>query len=180
MSEELPETTVMNHDPTDTNFLERERIDEADVLVAALGTDEQNLLVAVLAKRLGVDRVFAVVENPEYITLFEEIGIDVAINPRGVTAEEITRFSFDTAAKNLAVLENDRANVLELKLGPESSLVGRPIRELDAEISGAFVIGAVVRNLSVLTPRGDTQLQPGDHIIVFAEPDVATDIASMA
>jgi trk system potassium uptake protein TrkA len=180
ISEELPETTVMNHDPTDTDFLERERIDEADVLVAALGTDEQNLLVAVLSKRLGVERVLAVVENPEYITLFEEIGIDVAINPRGVTAEEITRFSFDSAAENLAVLENDRANVLELELGPESSLVGRSIQELDADISGTFVIGAVIRNLSVLTPRGDTELEPGDHIVVFAEPDVATEIASMA
>jgi trk system potassium uptake protein TrkA len=180
ISEELPETTVMNHDPTDTDFLERERVDEADVLVAALGTDEQNLLVAVLSKRLGVERVLAVVENPEYITLFEEIGIDVAINPRGVTAEEITRFSFDSAAENHAVLENDRANVLELELGPESSLVGRSIQELDADISGTFVIGAVIRNLSVLTPRGDTELEPGDHIVVFAEPDVATEIASMA
>ena len=180
IAEDLPETTVMNHDPTDTDFLKRERIDEADVLVAALNTDEQNLLVAVLAKRLGVDRVLAVVENPEYITLFEEIGIDVAINPRSVTAEEITRFSFESAAENLAVLENDRANVLELEVGPESSLVGRSIQELDADISGAFVIGAVTRNLSVLTPRGDTELQSGDHIVVFAEPDVATEIASMA
>ena len=180
LAEKLPETTVMNHDPTDTDFLERERIDEADMLVAARGTDEQNLLVAVLAKRLGVDRVLAVVENPEYITLFEEIGIDVAINPQSATAEEITRFSFDNTAKNLAVLGDDQANVLELELGPESSLVGRSIRELDTDISGTFVIGAVVRSLSLLTPRGDTELHPGDHIVVFAEPGVATRIASMA
>ena len=179
LAEELPETTVMEHDATDADFLKREHVDEADVLVAALDTDERNLLTAVLAKRIGVERVIAVVGNPKYVTLFEEIGIDVAVNPREVTAEEITRFSFESAAENLAVLENDQAEVLELELGAESDLVGRSIRALDEEISGEFVLGAVTRNRTLLTPRGDTELQVGDHIVAFAEPPVAAKLAAM-
>jgi len=59
----------------------REHVDDADILVTALQSDEKNLLVSVLAKRLGVDRVIAVVDSPDYVTVFEEIGIDIAINP---------------------------------------------------------------------------------------------------
>lgn len=173
LAEDLPNTVVMQHDATDTDFLEREHVDEADILVAGMNSDERNLLIAVLAKRIGVDRVVAVVDNTEYVTLFEEIGIDVAINPRNVTAEEITRFSFENIAENLAVLENDQAEVLELELGADSSMVGKTLEELDSKLEGQFVFGAITRNNSFITPRGDTRLKAGDHIVVFVETSFA-------
>jgi len=179
LAEQLPDTMVMQHDPTDTGFLTREHVDEAEVLVVAMESDEKCLLVSVLASRLGVNRVIAVVNTAEYVTIFEEIGIDVAINPRGATAEEITRFSFESIAENLAVLENDQAEVLELQLGPDSGLVGKPIRQLDEEIAGQFVIGAVTRGRTLITPRGDTELRPGDHIVVFVETDAVNEITAL-
>lgn len=180
LAEELPGTTVMQHDPSDTEFLQREHIDEAEVLVVALESDEKCLLVSVLARRLGVDRVVAVVETAEYVTIFEEIGIDVAINPRRATAEEITRFSFESVAENLAVLENDQAEVLELQLGADSEFVGTPIQELDANIEGQFVVGAIARGRSLIMPRGDTVLRPGDHIVIFAETEAVGEITALA
>jgi trk system potassium uptake protein TrkA len=180
LAEDLPDTVVMQHDATDTDFLEREHVDEADILVAALNSDERNLLIAVLAKRIGVDRVVAVVDNTEYVTLFEEIGIDVAINPRNVTAEEITRFSFENTAENLAVLEDDQAEVLELELDTESSMVGKTLKELDTELDGQFVFGAITRDNSFITPRGDTELKPGDHVVVFVETSFADTFMSSA
>ncbi|MFC6720420.1 Trk system potassium transporter TrkA [Halobacteriaceae archaeon SHR40] len=173
LAEDLPNTVVMQHDATDTDFLEREHVDEADILVAAMNSDERNLLIAVLAKRIGVDRVVAVVDNTEYVTLFEEIGIDVAINPRNVTAEEITRFSYENIAENLTVLENDQAEVFELELDADSSMVGKTLEELDSELEGQFVFGAITRNSSFITPRGDTRLKAGDHIVVFVETSFA-------
>jgi trk system potassium uptake protein TrkA len=180
LAEQLPNTVVMEHDATDTAFLTREHVDEADIVVTALDSDERNLLVAVLAKRLGVDRVVAVVDSADYVTVFEEIGIDVAINPRTVTAEEITRFTFESVAENIAVLENDQAEVLELELSDGCALVGRPIQELVEEIDAKFVIGAIVRDRQHVTPRGDTVLQPGDHVIVLVETAFAGSLASMA
>jgi len=176
LAEDLPKTVVMEHDPTDTDFLTREHVDEADVVVAAMESDEQNLLVAVLAKRLGVDRVMAVVDNTEYVTLFEEIGIDVAVNPREITAEEITRFSFESAAENLSVLENDQAEVLELEIGPDSGFADRSIKDIDVNLGGQFVIGAIVRDHAYVIPRGDTVLQPGDHVVIFVESSFADDL----
>lgn len=178
LAEELPGTLVMEHEATDTEFLAREHVDEADIVVAAMDSDERNLLISVLSKRLGVDRVIALVDNAEYVSLFEEIGIDVAINPRRVTAEEITRFSFDNVAENLAVLEDDRAEVLEIELDEDSNLVGRSIQELAEEIDGQFVIGAVTRDRRVITPRGDTVLEVGDHIVVFVETGAIESLTS--
>jgi len=180
LSEELPNTMVMEHDATDTEFLTREHIDKAQVVVVSMESDEKSLLLSVLAKRLGVDRVVAVVDNAQYVTIFEEIGIDVAINPRTVTAEEITRFSFESVAENLAMLENDQANVLELELEPNSNLLGKSIQQLDSEIEGQFVIGAITRGRSLITPRGNTTLEAGDHIVVFTTPDVVTDFTALA
>lgn len=180
LAENLPNTVVMEHDATDTEFLTREHIDEADVVVTALGSDEKNLLISVLAKRLGVDRVIAVVDSPDYVTIFEEIGIDIAINPRTVTAEEITRFTYESVAENIAVLENDQAEVLELELTEGCALAGRPIAEIVAETDARFVIGAITRNNALVTPRGDTVLQGGDHVILFVEADAVSEVATMA
>jgi trk system potassium uptake protein TrkA len=180
LAENLPNAVVMEHDATDTEFLKREHVDDADILVTALRSDEKNLLVSVLAKRLGVDRVIAVVDSPDYVTVFEEIGIDIAINPRTVTAEEITRFTYESVAENIAVLENDQAEVLELELTEGCGLVGRPISEIVADTKGRFVIGAITRNRELVTPRGETVLRPGDHVILLVESDSVSEITGMA
>ena len=180
LAEKLPNTLVMEHDATDTDFLAREHVDKADIVVAALDSDERNLLVSVLAKRLGTDRVIAVVDNGEYVTVFEEIGIDVAINPRQVTAEEITRFTHRGIAENIAVLEGDQAEVLELELTDASDLINRPIREVAADLEANVVFGAITRNGDFITPRGDTELYAGDHIIVFVESPFVDEITTMA
>jgi trk system potassium uptake protein TrkA len=179
LAEELPKTVVMHHDATDTDFLLREHVDESDVLVAAMHSDERNLLTSILAERLGVSRVIATVDNTEYVELFEEIGIDVAINPRDVTAEEITRFSFESVAENLAVLENDQAEVLELELTADSGLVGKTLEELDRELDAQFVVGAITRDNTFVTPRGDTVLEVGDHVVVFVETEFADDLMEL-
>ncbi len=180
LAEELPGTLVMEHDATDTDFLAREHVDEADIVVTALDSDERNLLAAVLAKRIGTERVISIVDRGEYVTLFEEIGIDVAINPRQVTAEEIIRFTYDGVAENIAVLEDDRAEVLELELTEESELVGRTIADVVADVEANLVIGAITRNRELITPRGETELRPGDHIVAFVETAFVDELTSLA
>jgi trk system potassium uptake protein TrkA len=179
LAEELPNTLVMQHDATDTDFLKREHLDDADVLLAALNSDERNLLIAMLAKRLGVERVVAIVENLEYVELFEEIGIDVAINPRQETAEEIIRHTLESVAENLSVLQHDQAEVLEFAIDSESDLLGRTLAEIDADTDFSFVIGAITRGRSIVSPRGDTKLQAGDHIVVFLETEYVDAFTSL-
>ncbi len=169
LAERLPKTLVLESDATDVQFLAREHVDEADVVIASLDGDEKNLLVSLLARRLGVDRTIAVIENLEYAELFETVGIDVAVNPREETAEEIIRFTRANHTEKIAMLEHDRAEVIEFEVGEDSVLVGGPIQDVMDDLPDGVVVGAISRSGDYITPRGSTVIEPGDHVVVFAD-----------
>lgn len=172
LSERLSATTVRNTDPTTRDFLETERATDIDIVVAALDQDsEANLLAALRAKRMGVNRSVAIVDHGEYVDLFEDAGVDVAVNPRRATAEEIIEFARDQNTLNVALLENNQAEVIEIRIDAGSALAGRPIAEAIADFPPGVVIGALTRNGSFLMPRGDTVVRPGDHAVVIADSD---------
>jgi len=179
LAEALPQSTVLQNDATDVDFLTSEYVDEADIVVAALDSDEQNLLVSLLAERIGVDRTVSIVETPEYVELFEAVGVDIAVNPREETAEEIIRFTRDARPEKIAMLEHDRAEVLEIELDGESVLVGRRLAEAMAELPGGVVVGAASRAGDLITPRGETVLEAGDHVVVFVEASVLDDVVAV-
>ena len=169
IAEDLSGTTVLESDATDRMFLEREHIKDVDVVITALDSDEKNLLASLLAKRLGAERAVAVVDSGAFVDLFEEVGIDVAVNPREATAEEITRFTREYQAENVAIIESDRAEVLEIEIDGDSILVDRTIAESAADLPNGVVIGAITRNGRFVIPRGDTVVERGDHVVVFVE-----------
>jgi trk system potassium uptake protein TrkA len=178
LAERVPAATVLSHDATDPEFLTREHVQDADVVVATLGSDERSLLAALLAKRVGADRAIAVVEQPRYVELFEAVGVDVAVNPREVTAEEITRFTRDRRAENVAIVGSGGAEVLEVEIDDESALAGRPIVEGVADLPDGVVVGAIARGEDLVTPRGDTVVEVGDHVVAFAQADAVEEVTS--
>ena len=179
LAEALPGTTVLESDATDRDFLEREHIGDVDVVVSALGDDERNLLASLLTKRLGAGRAVAVVDDGEYVALFEEVGVDVAVNPREVTAEEITRFTRERRAENVAMIGDGRAEVVEFEVDGESVLVDRPIQESVGELPDGVVLGAITRNGELVVPRGDTVIRAGDHVVVFVDAAVIDEAQSL-
>ncbi|EJN60373.1 trk system potassium uptake protein TrkA [Halogranum rubrum] len=178
LAEELPNTVVMESDATDMAFLEREHIGDADMVVAALDSDEKNLLVTLLAQRLGTERTVAVIDTTSYVELFETVGVDVAVSPREVVAEEITRFTREGGAENIALIETDKAEVLEIEIDDASVLSGQPIREAVGQLPDGVVIGAITRNREFIVPRGDTVIQAGDHVVVFADATVVDEVTA--
>ncbi|WP_290813591.1 Trk system potassium transporter TrkA, partial [Halovivax sp.] len=179
VAEALPKTLVLESDATDVDFLAREHVDEADVLIAALDSDEKNLLEALLARRVGVERTIAVIENLTFAELFEMVGVDVSINPREETAEEIIRFTRAGRTEKIAMIEHDRAEVIEFEVGPDSALVGRPIVEAAADFPDGVVVGAISRGGELVTPRGSTVVEAGDHVVVFVHADVLDEVVEL-
>jgi trk system potassium uptake protein TrkA len=169
LAEQLPGTTVINGDATDQDLLTREDVGEADVLVAALENDQQNLLATLLAKEMGTGRTIAVTNNGDFADLFETVGVDVAVSPREVTGEEITRFTRARRAENVSIIESDRAEVLEIEVDAESVLADRTLRESAADLPDGLVVGAITREGALITPRGDTVIEKGDHVVVFTD-----------
>ena len=178
LAEDLPNTVVMESDATDIAFLEREHIGDADMVVATLDSDEKNLLVTLLAQRLGTERTVAVIDTTSYLELFETVGVDVAVSPREVVAEEITRFTREGGAENIALIETDKAEVLEIEIDDASVLAGQPIREAVAELPTGVVIGAITRNREFIVPRGDTVVESGDHVVVVDDAAVVDEVTA--
>jgi trk system potassium uptake protein TrkA len=178
LAEKLPDTVVMESDATDMEFLEREHVGDTDLVVAALESDEKNLLVSLLAARLGVERTVAVIDATEYVDLFEAVGVDVGVSPREVVAEEITRFTREGGAENVALIESHKAEVLEIQVDDESVLAGREIRESIQQLPEGVVVGAITRDREFITPRGDTVVEAGDHVVLFVDAAVVGDVTS--
>jgi trk system potassium uptake protein TrkA len=165
-AEEVPEARVFQTTGLDPDFLERERLGQAEAAVFAMPEDEKNLYAATLARMRGVGFTVAIVHEPHSVEVLEHAAVDVAVNPRLVTAEEIVRFAHDPRTQQVAMLEGDRFEVLDLVVRPESEYVGQPFR--DMPIRGAL-IGAIVRDDKAIFPHGDDVLEAGDRVIVFTE-----------
>jgi len=171
VAEAMPDVRAFHAHAFDPEFLERERIGRATAAVFCLNDDAKNLYGAILAKGHGVRLTIALVHDEVSVDVYERGGVDVAINPRQVTAEEMVRFAHDPRLRQIAMLDGDRFEILDLTVRPQSELVDRPFRELPATGS---LIGAVIRNGSVLFPHGSDVLRAGDRVIIFVEAQRAS------
>jgi trk system potassium uptake protein TrkA len=166
VAEELPDARVYCATGVDGDFLERERIGQARAAVFAMRSDAKNLYAATLARVHGIRFTIGIVHEPVSAEVFEHAGVDVAVNPRSVTAEEIVRFAHDPRIRQLAMLEGDRFEILDITVRETSKLVRIPFKKLP--MTGSL-IGAIVRDGSVIFPHGDDQLEPEDRAIIFTE-----------
>jgi trk system potassium uptake protein TrkA len=166
VAEEVPDARVFHATGLEPDFFERERINQAEAAVFAMRDDAKNHYAATLAKLRGVPFTVAIVHEAHSAEILEAGGLDVAVNPRLVTAEEIVRFAHDPRTQQVAMLEGDRFEVLDLVVRPESEYVGQPFREMP--IRGAL-IGAIVRDGQAIFPHGDDVLEAGDRVIIFTE-----------
>ncbi len=173
VAEELPEARVYRATGVDPDFIERERIGQARAAVFAMRDDAKNLYAATLAKVHGIGFTIGIVHEPISIPIFERAGIDVAVNPRSVTAEEIVRFAHDPRIRQLAMLEGDRFEILDITVRETSKLVRRPFKELP--MTGSL-IGAIVRDGRAIFPHGEDRLEPGDRAIIFTESSRVSEV----
>jgi trk system potassium uptake protein TrkA len=162
---ELPRARVFHADAFDPAFLERQRIEQS-VGVFCMNDDAKSLYGAVLAKVHGVRMTIALVHDPVSTDVYERGGVDIAINPRELTAEEMVRFAHDPRVRQISMLEGDRFEILDILVRPDSDLVNTPFKALPTSQS---LIGAVIRDGVALFPHGADLLQPGDRVIMFTE-----------
>jgi trk system potassium uptake protein len=166
VAEILPNARVFHATGIDPDFLERERIGQAEAGIFAMREDSKNLYAATLLRVHGLRFSIALVHEPISEQVFERAGIDVAVNPRTVTAEEMVRFAHDPRIRQLAMLEGDRFEVLDITVREESELCGTRFRDLP--MTGSL-IGAIVRDGVAIFPHGEDMLEPGDRAIIFTE-----------
>ena len=161
---------VIHGDGTDIDLLEAEEISDNDVIICLTDDDKLNLLVALLAKHMGVPKAFVRVGRLEYITLMEQVGIDVAFSPRLLTSGQILRLiREDENLINIFTFEGSKAEAVEIEVTEKTSLLNKHLKDL--KLPGKSLVGAIVRAHQTIVPKGDTLLLEGDHIVIFTLPE---------
>ncbi len=165
LAEHLDDVLIIYGDGTDLTLLGEEEAFDADALVSLTGLDEENLLFSLLAKQNGMKHVVSKVSRPNYIPIIEKLGVDAAINPVTITASEIMRYVLGGKVASLSLLLSGMAEAVEIAVQAGSYVTQDALGKLD--IPRGLVVGAVLRNNTVLIPNGETKIEPGDRVVVF-------------
>lgn len=174
LSTHLDDVMVLHGDATDTSLLEEENIDEMDAFVTATGFDEENLLLALMAKQHGIEDVISKVSRESYKDLIEKMGIDMALNPLDIIASTILRYIQGSKKIISSLLIQGQAEIMEIIASNNMQLTNIPLREL--ELPDGVIIAAIHRGKQVIIPHGETVIEEDDRVTIFC---LLSDIADL-
>lgn len=176
LAEALEKTLIINEDGRNIESMIEEGLANMDAFVAVTGRSETNILAAMLAKRMGVKKVIAEVENLNYINLAESIGIDTIINKKLITASNIFRFTMSTDVQAIKCLTGSDAEVLEFIVKPNSPATKQKIKHL--KFPHEAIIGGIVRGDKTFIATGNMEINAYDRVVVFALPSAISRIGN--
>ena len=162
---EQDETMVIHGDGRDLGLLEEEGIRNTQAFVALTGNAETNILACLTAKKLGVRKTVALVENLDYVSMAESLDIGTIINKKTIAASHIFQMLLDADVDNLRSLMLVDAEVAEFTAAEGSKVTRKPVKDLGLPFG--TTIGGLVRNGVGMLVNGNSQIQAGDSVMVF-------------
>ena len=168
LADTLTSTLVIKGDGRDIDLLAQEGIIDVDAFVAVTEDAETNIITCLMAKHLGVKKAIALVDKVDYIPLTQTIGLDSLINKKLIAANNISRFIRKSEVLALSTLEGIDADILEYVVQPNSTITKKPIKDLN--FPKEAIIGGFIRGEGSHIAVGDTKIQSGDKVVVFALP----------
>ncbi len=170
LSQRLDKVNISCADGTDHDILEEERVYDADAVVTLTGIDEENILLSLLAKKNGVDKVVTKVNRMSLIQLSDTLSLDSIISPKSITVNQILQYvrakqnSLGNNVTTLYRLVNDRLEAMEFIVRDEKEYVGVPLKKL--KIRSGILIASIVRGNELIIPNGDDCLKLNDSVVV--------------
>ena len=162
---EEEEAMVIHGDGRDLGLLEEEGIRNTQAFVALTGNAETNILACLTAKKLGVRKTVALVENLDYVSMAESLDIGTIINKKTIAASHIFQMLLDADVDNLRSLMLVDAEVAEFTAAEGSKVTRKPVKDLGLPFG--TTIGGLVRNGVGMLVNGNSQIQAGDSVMVF-------------
>lgn len=168
IAETLDEAIIIHGDVADKNLLTEENIDEIDLFIAVTNSDEANIISGMLAKKLGVNRVIALVNNQSYVDLIQLNSIDVAISAHQITTSHLLHYMREGDTVKAFMLRKGAAEVLEVIVhGSENSskIIGKKIGDIDWPTD--ITIGCIIRDDEVMIAHRNIIIEAEDHAVIF-------------
>jgi len=172
--EKVPKNVTIYHDDgRNSEFMMQENIHDVDAFIAVTGNSEANILACLAAKRFGVPKTVAEVENMDYISMAENLDIGTIINKKLITVSNIYRFLLNADVSNIKSLTVANADVAEIIARPNSKITKKEIKHLT--LPNNLTLGGLIRNGEPMLIDGDTQVEPYDNVVVFCLNDAIRD-----
>ncbi len=172
LSQRLNKVNISHADGTDHDILEEEHVYDADAVVTLTGIDEENILLSLLAKKNGVEKVVTKVNRMSLIQLSDTLALDSLISPKTITVNQILQYvrakqnSVGNSVTTLYRLVNDRLEALEFVIRDEKEYIGVPLKKL--KIRSGILIASIVRGNELIIPKGDDCLRINDSVVVIS------------
>ena len=158
-------TMIINGDGRDMDLLIEEGLKNTEAFVALTGNSETNILACLAAKRMGVSKTVAEVANIDYIGMAESLDIGTVINKKMIAASHIYQMMLDADVSNVKCLTFANADVAEFTVKEGSRITKHPVKDLG--LPKGTTIGGLIRQGEGVVVMGNTQIQAGDHVVVF-------------
>jgi len=164
----LRKTLVIHGDGTDMDLLALEGIIDMDSFIAVTGDDETNIISTLMARHLRVPRTIALVNKTEYLPITPTIGMDAVVSKKLLTVNAILRFIQKSTFERIVTIPGVEAEIIEIIPQADSKITKKPLK--DIHFPKFSIVGAIQRDEEVIIPLGDTQIQPGDRVVIFTLP----------
>ncbi|MGD8228591.1 MAG: Trk system potassium transporter TrkA [Desulfobacteraceae bacterium] len=161
----LERVIVINGDGSDKTLLQEENISDCDFMVAVTGDEDSNVLMSILAKRLGARKTITRISKLSYVPLVSDLGIDTVVSPRLSAIRAILQHIRKGKIISVAPLKGEHAEAIEAEALESSDLVNLPLSKVN--FPKGSLVGAIVRRDEIIIPLGDSVIKPGDRLIIF-------------
>lgn len=177
LAENLSNTLVINGDGRNSELIIEEGIENTDAFIAVTGNSETNILSCIQARKLGVKRTIAEIENIDYLPLAKNMGIDTIINKKLIAASHIYAHIMTEQVTTVQCLIETDAEVLEYIVSKNAKITKKTLKH--TQFPKNAIIGGVIRGEEVFIAKGDTQLQENDKVILFALPKAIDKVSKL-
>ena len=177
VASQLNRTIVLQGDALDPNILEEANVSATETVVAVTNDDETNILSSLLAKRYGSQRAITLINKRSYEPLITSLGIDVVVSPRNITVSTILQHIRRGRIHSVHTLREGFGELIEAEAIESSGLVRPPLREV--KLPNGVLLGALVRDGTVICPRGDTVIEAKDRVVLFAASEAVREVEKL-
>ncbi len=173
----LDKTVILQGSALDIDILKEASVDIADFFVALSESEQSNILSSLLAKRLGAKKAIVLTVDPAFVPIINSLGMDIVINPRLITVGSILQHIRRGRTLSVVKFQNSEAEAMELVAEKNSKIVGKQLKEIS--FPQGSILGAIVREGAMQLPTGNTWIEPGESVVVFALPNAIEKVQSL-
>lgn len=180
LATEFEKVTIINADPSDEDVLREEGIAHTDAFVALTGLDEENILLSLFAKKSGSRKIITKINRIDFDDIVTHLDLDTMVYPKNITADTIVsyvRAMNNRRGSNIETVYNlikGRVEAVEFTIGNGSAVVGKPLMEL--ALKPGVLIAIIQRGRTLIAPRGQDFIEPGDSVVVITKDMAITNI----